>query len=164
MGGLIAGVKKINTKAGAVMAFVTVEDLYGNIDCLAFPRVYEKIRGIIKQDAVVKVTGKIDISPDKLPVIMLETLEEFDVDGKEEAKATVNPVQKTDAEKVLWLDARELSEEDFEELIEMMEGYVGGTLTKILHGGKRFEYAVNVTKAFQAELRTFLPDEKIKLL
>ena len=64
MGGLIASVKKLTTKAGAVMAFITVEDMYGSIECLTFPKVYERIKPILRQDAVVRVKGKIDISPD----------------------------------------------------------------------------------------------------
>ena len=31
MGGIVSAIKKLNTKAGAVMAFVTVEDLYGSV-------------------------------------------------------------------------------------------------------------------------------------
>ena len=67
-------------------------------------------------------------------------------------------------EKILWLDARSLAREDFDELIEMMEGYAGNVKTKILYEGKRYEYAVNLSKAFTAELRTFLSAEQIKLV
>ncbi|MDE5897486.1 MAG: hypothetical protein K2H43_06715, partial [Clostridia bacterium] len=69
-----------------------------------------------------------------------------------------------ESEKVLWLDARKLTEEDFSELIETLEGYAGETKTKILHGGKRFEYSVNMSRAFLAEIRTFLAEECVKFL
>ena len=159
MGGIISAVRKLNTKSGTTMAFVTVEDLYGSIDCVAFPRVYEKIKAALRPDTVVSVSGKLDLQPDKLPAIRLETLKEF-----------VPPTQNktSDAavgqEKVLWLDARLLSEDDFNELVEMMEGYGGTMKTKILYGGKRYEYAVNFSKAFFAELRTFLSEAQIKLV
>lgn len=160
MGGLISGLKKINTRAGAIMAFVTVEDIYGSIECLAFPKVYEKIKPFLKQDTVVRLTGKIDIAPEKSPVIILDTFEEFDTKGKEEKR--VERVE--EKEKVLWVDARALPEEDFTELLEMMEGYAGKSPTKILHGGKRYEYSVNLTRAFLAELRTFVPEPCVKLV
>ncbi len=172
MGGIISAIRKINTRAGAIMAFVTVEDLYGSIDCVAFPRVYERIKPALRQDAVVKISGKIDIDPEKLPVILLDTLEEFedgqkaekDRDSGEKGNAERRETKNESAEQVLWLDARSLSEEDFEELLETVKEYEGHTTTKILHGGKRFEYSVNMNRALAAELRTFLPAQCIKLV
>ena len=161
-GGLIAGVKKINTRAGATMAFVTVEDLYGNIDCVAFPRIYDRARHFLKADAVVKVTGKIDISPDKLPVIIADKIEEF-VPPEEKREAPARNERKS-GEQVLWLDARNMGEEDFEELLDTLSGYAGETPCKVLHGGKRYEFPVRLTRALMAELRTFLPESAIKLV
>ncbi len=162
MGGLIASVKKLTTKAGAVMAFITVEDMYGSIECLTFPKVYERIKPILRQDAVVRVKGKIDISPDKLPVLLIETMEEF-VIGENKAEPKQEKAE-TPQRQVLWIDARELSKEDFDELIDTLEGYQGETLTKILNGGKRYEYYVNLNRACIAEIRTFLPETKVKLV
>ena len=76
-----------------------------------------------------------------------------------------NRPQKTETEeKTLWLDARTLSDGEFEELLDTLEGYVGTTKTKILHGGKRFEYSVNLTRAFLAEVHTLLSEEQIKIV
>ena len=161
-GGLIAGVKKINTRAGATMAFVTVEDLYGNIDCVAFPRIYDRARHFLKADAVVKVTGKIDIAPDKLPVIIADKIEEF-VPPEEKREAPARNERKS-GEQVLWLDARNMGEEDFKELLDTLSGYEGETPCKVLHGGKRYEFPVRLTRALMAELRTFLPESAIKLV
>ena len=161
-GGLIAGVKKINTRAGATMAFVTVEDLYGSIDCVAFPRIYERARHFLKADAVVRVTGKLDISPDKAPVIIADKIEEF---TPPEEKPKETPKERAASEeKVLWLDARQLPEEDFEELLDTLEDYQGEVPCKVLHGGRRYEYPVRLTRALMAELRTFLPEACIKLV
>lgn len=159
MGGIVAGMKKVNTRAGAIMAFVTVEDLYGSIECVAFPRVYERIKPYLGQDTVVRLSGKLDIPAEKLPVIILDGLEEF---APPEAE-TRSEASRED-ERVLWLDARKLPDEDFNELIETLEGYAGTTKTKILHNGKRFEYSVNVSRGFLAEIRTFLPEECVKFV
>ncbi len=154
MGGIVSAVKKHNTRGGVPMGFITVEDLYGSVECVAFPRVYEKIKGALRTDAVVRLSGKIDIAPEKLPVIILDNLESFT--PPEEKK-------EEEAGEVLWLDARELPEEEFEELIEALQEYAGQTKAKILHGGKRYEFPVNLSRAFTAELLTFLPREKIKM-
>ncbi len=159
MGGIVAAIKKVPTKGGAFMAFVTVEDLYGSVECVAFPRIYERAKSFLRQDAVVKISGKIDIAPEKLPVIILDALEEFLPDQKTESAPAAEEQQQ-----VLWLDARTMSEEDFGELIEALAEYAGKTRAKILHGGKRYEYSVNLNRALMAELRTFLPESQIKIV
>lgn len=161
MGGIVAGVKKINTRSGATMAFVTVEDLYGSVECLAFPNVYERIKTELRQDNVVRVTGKIDISPDKLPVIIVDSIKQVE-EGTEEKKPAAPVAQKK--EEVLWLDARPLSEEDFAELVATVEEYAGDGIVKILHGGKRYEMRANVNRALFAEIRTFLPENCVKIV
>lgn len=161
MGGIVAGVKKINTRSGATMAFVTVEDLYGSVECLAFPNVYERIKTELRQDNVVRVTGKIDISPDKLPVIIVDSIKHVE-EGTEEKKPAAPVVQIK--EEVLWLDARPLSEEDFAELVATVEEYAGDGIVKILHGGKRYEMRANVNRALFAEIRTFLPENCVKIV
>jgi DNA polymerase-3 subunit alpha len=163
MGGIVAGVKKINTRAGATMAFITVEDLYGSIECVAFPRVYERIKPALRQDAIVRITGKTDIPSEKLPVIIVDSLEEFTAPDSTE-KPAAETVAEVKREQVLWLDARKLSQEDFNELLDTLTGYEGSTKTKILFDGKRYEFSVNATRAFLAEVRTFLSEECVKFV
>ena len=74
MGGVIGSYKRINTRSGAPMAFISVEDLYGSIECVAFPNVYEKIRSIVIPDKIVRLSGKIQLDDEKAPVIILDTL------------------------------------------------------------------------------------------
>ena len=143
------------------MAFITVEDLYGSIECVAFPRVYEKIKPFLGQDTVVKLSGKLDIPAEKLPVIVVDNLEEFRLPENTAPQTGAQPQEK---EKVLWLDARNLPDDEFEELLDVIEGYAGSMKTKILHDGKRFEFSVNPSRAFLAEIRTFLPEECVKIV
>ena len=81
-----------------------------------------------------------------------------------EQEETPKVIVEEKKEQVLWIDARALSKEDFDELIDMMMGYPGTITAKILNGGKRFEFSVNLNRAFMAELRAFLPAECIKVL
>ena len=48
------------------MAFVTVEDLYGAVECVCFPKVYDKMRSFLEADKVVSLTGKINIDEEKV--------------------------------------------------------------------------------------------------
>lgn len=59
VGGLITAVRKISTRNGAIMAFVTLEDLTGKIELIVFPRVYELLSEIWHTDRIIKVSGKV---------------------------------------------------------------------------------------------------------
>lgn len=161
MGGIVSAVRKINTKGGAIMAFVTVEDLYGSVECVAFPRIYERIKPYLRHDGVVRLSGRIDTPAEKLPCIILDNLTEFvPPEQQNGAKEEAAPVH----EQVLWLDARTLADDDFEELLETIAAYEGDVRTKILHGGKRYEFSVHLSRALTAELRSFLPETCVKLV
>src|SRR5699024_12182581 len=48
-----------------------------SVECVAFPRIYDKIKSHLKHDGVVRVSGRIDIPSEKLPCIILDNLTEF---------------------------------------------------------------------------------------
>ena len=55
MGGILTEVKGKATKKGAYMGFITLEDLTGQIECLVFPKVYERYQGMMAVDDLVAV-------------------------------------------------------------------------------------------------------------
>lgn len=60
IGGMITTVRKINTKNGAVMAFVGIEDKGGSLELIVFPKAYEKNPSLWEPDTVLEVKGKIN--------------------------------------------------------------------------------------------------------
>ncbi|MDO4773832.1 MAG: DNA polymerase III subunit alpha [Candidatus Saccharibacteria bacterium] len=58
IGGIITTVRTILTKSGSKMAFVGLEDKFGEGEVIVFPNLYEQIGAQLVQDAVVRVTGK----------------------------------------------------------------------------------------------------------
>ncbi len=58
--GLITRIRPHTTKRGDSMAFVTVEDIQGNIELVIFPRTYAKYQELIQWDNIVMVDGKVD--------------------------------------------------------------------------------------------------------
>ncbi len=73
---IIAGViveKKLQlTKNGAQMAFITVEDLTGVIECLVFPEQYRNF-SILPEDEVYAITGRVSMkSEDEAKLIITE--------------------------------------------------------------------------------------------
>ena len=58
VGGIISAVRTIVTKSGSKMAFVGIEDKFGEGEIIVFPNLYEKIGAKLVQDAVIRVSGK----------------------------------------------------------------------------------------------------------
>lgn len=178
MGGMIGAFKKLKTRSGSLMAFITVEDMFGSIECVCFPKIYEKIRGFLETDRVVSLAGKISIEEEKPPVIILDKMTEFTLDERAETRVenapvkafaqetSARPQEKDDADKVLWLNVTGMEDEDVEELLESLSCYAGRTSVFFVKDGKKMACSQKVTpnRALMAELYSFLPENCIKLV
>ena len=87
-GGILSKVKKHITKADKKeMAMITLEDIYGTIEVMAFPKVYTKYKDVLKEDDLFTITGRISIRDGEPPVVMAESFVRWsDPAPKEEQK------------------------------------------------------------------------------
>lgn len=60
IGGIISSVRSIVTKSGSKMAFVKLEDKFGETEVIIFPNLYEQLGAKLVQDSVIKASGKIN--------------------------------------------------------------------------------------------------------
>ncbi len=60
VGGIVAGVRTVITKAKATMAIVTLEDLQGTIEVVVFPRLHEETAGTWVEGSILLVSGRVD--------------------------------------------------------------------------------------------------------
>ena len=60
VGGRVSSVKKIITRAGEEMAFISLEDEYDSIEVIVFPRVWQQARGFLAKDRIVIARGNIE--------------------------------------------------------------------------------------------------------
>ena len=162
MGGIIGSFKRINTRSGAPMAFISVEDLYGSIECVAFPSVYEKIRGIVQPDKIVRLSGKMQLDEEKAPVIILDRMQEFTGASEPAAAAAAAPAKKP-REHALWLNASSLTEEEFDDLTSLFSNYMNGDMVvKIKRGGKLYRMNnINDCRGLRDELDLYLREDEI---
>ena len=75
VGGIIEGLRRIFTKkTGSEMAFVTIGNEKGLlVDCVIFPRIFEKYRNLIIKDTLIVLEGRIDTKNER-PVIIAEKI------------------------------------------------------------------------------------------
>ncbi len=74
IGGIIAAKKTKTTKTNRMMAFVTLEDLYGSIEIIIFPKTLEKYDKYVTEDNVVVIKGRISMREEEEPKILCEEI------------------------------------------------------------------------------------------
>ncbi|NLX63582.1 MAG: DNA polymerase III subunit alpha [Clostridiaceae bacterium] len=72
--GIVADIKSISTKNNKMMAFVTVEDLYGQMEVIVFPNVYERFARFLSNDSQIIVEGRISVKEDEQPKILADRI------------------------------------------------------------------------------------------
>jgi len=82
--GIINSKKTLVTKSNKMMAFVDIEDLYGIVEVLVFPNIYERYSQYIKDDAVIAVSGSINFKEDEAPKLIADRI--FDLNSLPEGQ------------------------------------------------------------------------------
>ncbi len=74
IGGIISSVKIKATKSNKIMAFITVEDMFGSIEVIVFPKVYERFNKLIQEDNICLIRGRISMREDEDAKILAEQI------------------------------------------------------------------------------------------
>ncbi len=154
MGGIVSEYKTISTKKGQSMAFVTVEDVYGQVEVIIFPKVYEKARPALNDEEIVKVSGKIQIKGNVVQIIA-DDFEKLEVKGE--------TTQVTGGEN-LGLIIAERNENNLDAILDILGSYPGDIPVIIARSdGRKFKVNTSVRRSpgLIAELKGFLEDKEI---
>ena len=74
MAGIITGKKTLITKNNKMMAFLNIEDLYGAVEIVVFPNIYDRYSSILQEDAIISVTGSINFKEGEMPKLLAENI------------------------------------------------------------------------------------------
>ncbi len=72
--GILSSNKILYTKNNRQMAFGVLEDLYGSVELVFFPTVFEKYANIINIDGIYKVKGKVSLKENEKPKILVNDI------------------------------------------------------------------------------------------
>jgi DNA polymerase III subunit alpha len=111
--GLAGELRTFATRAGKVMASITLEDLTGRIECTLFPDTYESAKPLLEGDAPLIVSGRIE-TRDLGTKLLVSALEPF-----ESARGAYRPALH------LQIRAEELSVHWLERVDELLSGHPG---------------------------------------
>jgi DNA polymerase-3 subunit alpha len=76
VGGLATSVRTNTTRKGDMMAMLQLDDTRGLAEVMVFPRVYSRYSGCVREDAVLKVKGKVEMK-EGIPRIVALEMEEL---------------------------------------------------------------------------------------
>lgn len=139
MGGIISEFKRLTTKSGQVMAFITVEDVYGSIEVVAFPKVFEKCKAVIANEEIVKISGKTQIKDGK-PTILADGITKLEI--KEEAAGHAAPAEK----EYLGLIIPAGKENELNDILDIAESYEGDIPVIVAMNGKKYDAHLSVRR------------------
>jgi len=158
MGGIITSIDKINTKSGSIMGFVTIEDVYGGIECVFFPKKYEKYKEFLINEQIIKIYGKIQLREGSAPSVLVDKAEMLD-ETKHDSAETV----KTEQE-YLGVILNEETAEQKEDILDILTSYPGDINVMFKIGGKNYKASSKVRrcKGLISELLSVVNESDIK--
>ncbi|MBR2448733.1 MAG: DNA polymerase III subunit alpha [Clostridia bacterium] len=153
MGGIISEFKRLATKSGQTMAFIKIEDIYGQIEAIIFPKVFDKSRDLLKEEEVVRLTGKLQVK-DGVPQLIAESVDKLEikedalVSHEQEFMGLIIPDDKTDK---------------LDDILDILSSYEGEIPVIIAMKGKKYNAhcAVRRCEGLKSELKNYVSDEDI---
>ena len=149
--GIITSIKKKYTKNNKIMAFVTIEDLYGTAEIIVFENAYIKAGKSLVEENIVMVEGRLSIREDDTTTIIANDIKDF---GEEK-------------QKVLTLDITIATEEQKDKLrgaLRYFNGDKNNINVQIKMGEENKPCGqIYLTEEILILLKEILGDEKVKI-
>ena len=78
IGGMVTSKTVKTTRNNSMMAFITLEDLFGNVEVIIFPKDYEKYRSMLEPDQKIFIRGKVTVEEEKAAKLICQDIIPFD--------------------------------------------------------------------------------------
>lgn len=163
-GGIITEIKKLYTKRdNKEMAFLKVEDVYGNIDVMIFPKIFEKLKSKIEIDRMGTFTGKVSIRVGEKPSIVLDDIRFWD-----EEKDRVEQIEEKQKQRTLYLKFDTTNDNLKEKILDILASHLGTDNVVIVCSKTNQSFkgtcSVNFNNLLEYELLAYIPENFIKLI
>ena len=153
LAGVITKIKKKFTKSNKVMAFVTIEDLYGSCELIVFESCYNKCSNLLIEESLILCEGRISIRDENDITIIANQITEL----------------KSNSQRRLVIDITDLPEETKERLrgiIKFFEGEQNNLKVNVKNNGKETEcgaiFADNAGKTIEA-FKDVVGEDRVEL-
>lgn len=155
IGGIITEKTIKYTKQNKAMAFITIEDLFGTVEVIIFPRDYEKYSRYLNEDEKVFIAGHANVEEDKNGKLICEKIYSFD-----------------DTKRELWIQfaTKEAFEEKEKELYSLLYGSDGNDEIVIYIASPRAmkrlgqNHNIHINPELVGNLTEFLGEKNVKIV
>ena len=105
IGGIIMGKTVKATKNNKMMAFISLEDLYGSVEVLVFPNDYEQYRAFLEEDQKIYVRGRVSVSEEEDSKLICQQIVPFGQEKELQYRRSrrKQPVEEAPSNPLLWL-------------------------------------------------------------
>ena len=147
--GIVTSVKKKYTKTNKLMAFITVEDMYGPTEVIVFENCYQNCANILVEDSIILVEGRLSVREDEDTKIVARDIKEFGIQKR----------------KILSIDITELDEDSKNKLrgaINFFSGDKNNMPIQITNGDKKdLAGGIYITDTILKELQEIVGEKNI---
>lgn len=155
VGGMIVDKTIKYTKQNQTMAFITLEDLVGNLEIIIFPKNYEKNSHMLNLDAKVFVRGRVVTEEEKNGKLICEKIYSFD-----------------DTPKELWIQFATKEEYSQKEgkLMELLQSGDGSSQVVVYISGEKLmkrlppRYGIGITPEQMNSFTNFFGEKNVKVV
>ena len=98
--GIITSVKRKYTKNNKIMAFITIEDLYGSAEVIAFENTVIKAGNLISEENIILVEGRIKFKDGEMPSIIASDIKELKNEVKQILSIDINDLDEEAKDKL----------------------------------------------------------------
>lgn len=154
VGGIITTKKAKTTKNNNLMAFLTLEDLYGTMEIIVFPTILERYAKLMEVENIVLIKGRLSIKEEEQPKIICEE---------------VSPLRKTVLKKLYLKVGKDIDNELMESIFCMFKFFSGNTPVCLYDENQKKvkvverDYWVSLNDTIISELKSLIGEENVKV-
>ncbi len=89
--GIVSQVREKITKNGQIMAFVTIEDITGSLECIVFAKIYAGLKPFLAEDSIITAEGRLSMREDEAPKLIINQAAPLKEAAEKVAAAQENP-------------------------------------------------------------------------
>jgi DNA polymerase-3 subunit alpha len=127
VGGMITQAKKVKTRKGDLMSFITLSDTEASVECIVFGKVMESAGDALELDSIVLIRGKVEHKDRGATSLVAQQIERFEPTPEEVQRAQHHAAKAAPSRPVLrlHLDATVLPASALGRLRDLLTGFPG---------------------------------------
>lgn len=169
--GIINSIKKKYTKRNTLMAFMSVEDLYGSTEIIVFDSCFSKAQNILLEENIVLIDGRLSIREDEPVKIVANNITEFNENvvnqNFKDSKRATHIEKQNEKPKLLTINITNISEEQKDKLrgaIRFFSGDRNNIAVSVQDGEKILPCgAIYLTQEILNAFKEIVGEENIKI-